>query len=40
MDKCVTNARSIGRGVVVIRCLQRYVAREIYQVLTADRDRP
>ncbi len=24
----------------VIRCLKRYVAREIYQVLTAARDRP
>ena len=24
----------------VIRCLKRYVAREIYQVLTAPRDRP
>ena len=24
----------------VIRCLKRYVAREIYQALTAARDRP
>ena len=24
----------------VIRCLKRYVAREIYQVLTTTRDRP